>query len=134
MPFPPSTFTSADQYKDSFISDIPKLGEYVKVTQFYEIFDRALQEAGFVFNKSDFSPEENESGSILPLSVVSSKTPYEIYRLCFTFWRLLPDRREIHRPFFNRLCDYCSEWGVWESSCETPDEAELDGYKPVTLV
>lgn len=135
MPFPPTTFGSVEEYKESFIQDLPRLNCYVRATGTEERFLSALEEVGFTLDGFALSSSEDSNVTILPASAVIDKTPFEIYRLCFTYWRNLPDNRSIHQPFFGKLCDYCSEWNTWgDESCETTEEAEENGFDPVEAV
>lgn len=133
--FPPARHTSAEKFKENFLSDLERLNNYVRSINVENRFADALIEAGVDLSIKDLTDEEKERGDvILSRAMVEPLTPYEIHQLCFFFWRNLPDSRSIHAPFFSDLCDYCSEWNTWENQVtDIPDEKSLDDPDIVTL-
>lgn len=133
--FPPARHTSAEKFKENFITDLPRLNNYVHAIEVETRFADALLEAGVDMSIEDLTEEEKEAGNvILSKAMVEPLTPYQIHRLCFFFWKNLPDNRSIHAPFFSDLCDYCSEWNTWETQVtDIPDESSLDDPDTITL-
>jgi hypothetical protein len=133
--FPPAKHTSAEKFKENFLNDLERLNAYVHRIEVYDRFQSALEEAGVDLSIKDLTKEEQEAGNtLLSRAMVEPLTPYQIHRLCFFFWRNLPDDRSIHAPFFSDLCDYCSEWNTWETVVtDIPDEKFLNDPEIVTL-